>query len=197
MMRAARGAVNRAPAPVTRITCARWPGRLRKRSMSRVTRAGMLAATASAVGALAVAVLAIHPGCTSDCHEICPPVIVQVRTAANVDIGIQYLDWRGPACPSVPPECRGDSRTTVCTHTEIAGAAAGGCDLLIGFSDRPPEIVHAEFGEAKACCPGHPVLGDYEFIIPVSADAGIYGADGGDTDAVTIVYDAGAGDAVD
>ena len=161
--------------------------------MSRRARARMFVATAALAVAAAIAITALgtQTGCTSDCKEICPPVTAMVRTAMNVDVGIEYLAWQGPACPTVPPGCRGDGITTVCTHTEIPGRAPGGCDLLIVFKDRLPEIVHLEFGAKKACCPGYPVVGDYEFIIPVAADGGIYGADGGSTDAVTILRDAG------
>jgi hypothetical protein len=165
--------------------------------MRRPEHARWFAAAAAAVAvAVTTAASTSLVGCSSgDCKEICPPVTAKVRAAMNVDVGIEYLAWHGPACPTVPPECRGDGLTTICTHTEIPGRGPGGCDLLVVFKDRLPEIVHVEFGDKKPCCTGYPVIGDHEFIIPVAADAGIYGADGGSMDAVTILWDAAITDA--
>ena len=56
---------------------------------------------------------------------------------------------------------------------------------------RPSEVVHLEFGEVRACCPGYPVVGDSSFFIPADPTMPIYGAGHLNPDAVMIVVDGG------
>jgi hypothetical protein len=133
-------------------------------------------------------------GCGSNCQSNCPNVTVSIIAVDNtVNAPIIDLVWLGgPACPPYPPICRGEGYTTSCTHVDITGFASGGCDLGIVFSDRPAEIVHAEFGPPvmQGCCTGFTIVGESLFFIPRSAADSIYGADGG-SDAVTVVRDGG------
>jgi hypothetical protein len=145
------------------------------------------------LGLLALAAAALAGGCASDCGNNCPLTTVYIGASTNTMLNIQDLAWDGPACPPGRPYCRGDDSTTSCTHITITGVAEGECQLFINFGDRPAQIVHARFGPAvtQGCCMGFTVVGDSHFTIPVSADGGIYGADG-NTDAVTtVVPDAG------
>jgi hypothetical protein len=145
---------------------------------------------------LALAAGAAAAGCGSTCGANCPTNEVRVQ-AANIttDIAINDLAWAGPACPHYGPVCGGDGNLgTTCTHVDIIAAGPGSCDLLIVFGDRPSEIVHAEFGPpiTQGCCAGYSVVGDAVFVIPTDPTQIIYGADGGSTDAVTVVPDASA-----
>jgi len=122
---------------------------------------------------------------------------IYIGSADSVtQVPITGIDPEGPACPPYGVFCLGTQAAGGCTHFTITGQRPGICDVGILFSDRPPEIVHLEFGEERACCPGYAPLGDTRFIIPASPDAGITGQTTG-ADAITIVVDAGGSDAVD
>ena len=68
--------------------------------------------------------------------------------------------------------------------------------MLLAFTDRPSMAIRTQFGPATTvgCCGGYPVVGDWLFTIPIASDAGIYGGDG-NTDAVSLLTDAGVTDA--
>jgi len=155
------------------------------------------AAVAHSLLAVVVVVLAASGGGCGNCSD-CPPSTVLVRSSGGVDLMLAPpgLTWSGPACPPYPPACRGDGVVTFCTGIFITGQAPGECALTLWFSDRPVQVVHAQFGSqsaAKACCTGFPVVGDTTFTVPTTADAGVYGGDG-DTDAITFLPpDGGAG----
>ena len=162
---------------------------------NRTAAAVMIAAGAAAV--IVAAVVAAPTGCASDCASNCPPATVYIGNLNNQQLMIDDILVDGPACPpQYGVYCVGDDPTTNCTHFTITGRAEGICDVLIVFSDRPAMIVRTEFGPPiqQGCCKGHSIVGDSIFVIPASADAGISGVDGA-SDAVTIVVDAGAGDA--
>jgi len=142
------------------------------------------------IGVVLAVLMASGAGCGGSCSD-CPPTSVLVSSSANVDLMLTApgLTWSGPACPPYPPACRGDGVNTFCTYIIVTGRAAGECALTLWFSDRPVQVVHAQFGSqsaAHACCGGFPVVGETTFTVPTTADAGIYGSDGA-TDAVTFL----------
>jgi hypothetical protein len=152
----------------------------------------------SAAAAVAAGFMVVQTGC-SDCASDCPPATVYIGNLSGQQLAIDDILVDGPACP---PQhgvyCIGDGPTTNCTHVTITGVAEGFCDVYITFRDRPNMVVRTEFGPPikHGCCKGHTIVGDSVFVVPASSDAGISGLDGG-TDAVTIVVDAGSGDASD
>jgi hypothetical protein len=172
-----------------------WLPSKRLRSQRAVLFAALAAATLAA-GALA---LFAPAGCGgSDCNQICRPGQVYIGSADGVTaIPLAGYAFSGPACPPnygktcVPPQS-GDG----CAYFTVTGLGPGACDVGLVFSDRPAEIIHLEFGAPQPCCPGYRVVGDWTFIVPASADAGISGNLSG-ADAITIVVDAGASDASD
>jgi hypothetical protein len=134
-------------------------------------------------------------GCGSTCAANCPTNEVRVQAAdTSKNLSINYLFWGGPACPQYSPGCGGDGHTTMCTHVDIVAAAPGECDLEIVFADRPAEVIRAQFGPAitQGCCVGYGPVGDSLFIIPTDPSQSIYGADGGSTDAITVLTDGSA-----
>ena len=143
-------------------------------------------------GALAAIFMIAPGGCASDCASDCPIATAVIETPVNADPGILGLAWVGPACPPVPPSCRGDDNGTLCRHINVTGYAQGNCDVLIQLDGREPMAVRIEFGppSMQGCCKGYPVVGEWYFIIPLSMDAGIQGTDG-PSDAVRILRDAG------
>ena len=153
---------------------------------------GLLAALAVAGAGVAGGVLATAPaGCASNCGTNCPNTIAVIETAVNVDPGITGIGAVGPACP-VRVDCRGDDRTTFCNHINVSALAEGYCDVLIALGGREPMAVRIEFGppSTQGCCKGYPVVGEWHFIIPLDADAGIQGVDGS-SDAVRVLRDGG------
>lgn len=162
-----------------------------------------LTATAAAGFALAAITTVGSAGCASNCGENCPVTAVYIGTDNNQELNglLTGLDVNGPACPERSAiTCTGDRQTTVCTHVLVTGYAAGACDVLFVFSDRPSEIVRLQFGPTQnangSCCKGNPVEGPSVYTIPAkptgpiysgSVDAGTY-----DTDAVVVLRDAGA-----
>ena len=164
--------------------------------MTMRPRTRLLAVLALAgAGALAGLFTVAPTGCASDCGRNCPIATAVIETTVNADPGILGLAWVGPACPPVPPSCRGDDTSTFCNHINVTGYAQGACNVLIQLDGREPMAVRIEFGppSAQGCCRGYPVVGESYFIIPLSMDAGIQGIDG-PSDAVSILQDAG-GDA--
>jgi hypothetical protein len=152
-----------------------------------------LAAVLALAGAAALAgVFTIAPAGCGDCGRNCPITTAVIETRENVDPGILDLAWVGPACPPVPPSCRGDDVSTFCNHVNVSGYAQGICDVLIKLDGREPMAVRIAFGppSGQGCCKGYPVVGESYFIIPLSMDAGIQGADGS-SDAVRILRDGG------
>ena len=154
--------------------------------------------------ALTAAVAMTATSCSSRCGSNCPITTVRITATVNVDLPIRAVAWEGPACPTFLPTCRGDDRTTFCSHLDVPGHAEGICDVKIAFTDRPSMAIRTQFGPATTygCCGGYPVIGDWLFTIPIASDAGIYGGDGSQ-DAVSLitnasdagVTDAGASDA--
>jgi hypothetical protein len=166
------------------------------RTRIAVTVTTIAVAVVCVVGAVGVVAPA---GCTGNCRSNCPNISVYIGNLDNFQLAINDVLVDGPACP--PPysvSCAGDGVSTNCTHVTLTGAAQGYCDVLIVFADRPPEIVHTQFGPPvqQGCCTGYTIVGDSVFIIPDNPDAGISGADGS-TEAVTIVVDGGTTDAAD
>ena len=169
----------------------------KKSSLGRRTRIAAVAIAMTGTAALVAGLSFTPAGCTSDCKTVCPMPYVYIGSADSVtQVPITGIDPEGPACPPYGVFCLGTQAAGGCTHFTITGQRPGICDVGILFSDRPPEIVHLEFGEERACCPGYAPLGDTRFIIPASPDAGITGQTTG-ADAITIVVDAGGSDAVD
>jgi hypothetical protein len=141
-------------------------------------------------------------GCSRNCSVDCPVATVDIASPDNHELNgiLVGLDVMGEACPpAYSVYCNGDEYTTGCTHVTITGQRPGKCDVLFEFSDRPNEIVHLQFGpidQANAdCCRAYPVIGPANYSIPDKPTGPIYsgGGDAGpvDTDAVTIVTDAG------
>jgi hypothetical protein len=154
--------------------------------------------------AVLVAVLVVPAGCGGNCATNCPPATVYIGNLDNQQLYINNIVVDGPACP--PPEavyCVGDGYTHRCTHVTITGRAQGYCDVAFIFPDRPTMFVRTEFGPpiTQGCCKGYTIVGDSVFVIPANPDAGISGADGGGTDAITDAarppVDGGARDASD
>jgi hypothetical protein len=151
-----------------------------------------------ALGAgVAVAVLTA-PGCAGSCGSNCPLNRVQIGSPDGAQLAIPNggLAWSGPACPVDLPICDGNP-TVTCTSISVYGQAQGFCDVTISFSDRPAEVVRAEFGPkiTQGCCVGFLVAGPAIFFIPDSPNQGLIYADGG-TDSVSIAPD-GSADAAD
>jgi hypothetical protein len=160
--------------------------------MTPTTRHRLLAALALAGAGALAGIFAIAPAGCGDCGRNCPIATAVIETRENADPGILGLAWVGPACPPVPPSCRGDDVSTLCNHINVTGYAQGICDVLIKLDGREPMAVRIEFGppSGQGCCKGYPVVGESYFIIPLSMDAGIQGVDGS-SDAVRILRDAG------
>jgi len=150
--------------------------------------------TVALFAGFALAILTSH-GCAGNCGTNCPNGFVQIGSPDNVMLAVPNggLSWSGPACPAAFPQCSGDGVTTSCTYIDIYGVAEGYCDLTIAFSDRPAEVVRAEFGPriTQGCCTGYSVAGPKIFYIPDSPTKGLIYADGG-TDAVSVLPDASA-----
>jgi hypothetical protein len=163
--------------------------------MTPRTRNRLTAVLALAGAGALAAILTIAPAGCGDCGRDCPIATAVIATTVNVDPGILGLAWVGPACPPVEATCRGDDHSTYCNHISVTGYAPGICDVLIKLDGREPMAVRIEFGppSGQGCCKGYPVVGESYFIIPLSMDAGIQGADG-PSDAVRILRDDG-GDA--
>jgi hypothetical protein len=160
--------------------------------------------TVAALLGFLLAVFTAQHGCASSCGNNCPATSVYIGSPDNTELAIAF-DVNGPACPPADSViCTGDESTTACTHTYITGQAVGRCDVLVQFDPyvdgRPSEIIELEFGAPYnapgTCCPGYPVLGPSNYVIPDHPSAGgIYSTtDGGerDYDAIVVIHDAGA-----
>jgi hypothetical protein len=165
---------------------------------SPLTRRLVFAFAAAGVGVTAGVLATAPTGCASDCGNNCPIVTAVIETDFDYDPGVMDLTWTGPACPLSVANCVGMGQNTRCNHINVTAHAPGSCDVLIALYGREPMSVHLDFGppSGTGCCKGFPVVGDWHFTIPYSMDAGIYGGDG-NTDAVHVLRDGGASDAVD
>ena len=155
--------------------------------------------TIALLAGFALAVLTAH-GCGGNCGSNCPANIVQIGSPDGAQLAIPNggLAWRGPACPPYLPSCQGDGVTTSCSYIIVYGAAEGYCDVLLGFSDRPAEVVRTEFGPriTQGCCAGYTIAGPKVFYVPDSPNQGLVYADGG-TDAVSLLPDGSADGSAD
>src|SRR4051794_36284319 len=140
-----------------------------KPSIGRRARIAAVAIAMTGAAALLAGLSFTPTGCTSDCKTVCPMPYVYIGSADSLtQVPIAGIDPEGPACPPYGIFCLGTPGAGGCTHFTITGQRPGTCDVGILFTDRPPEIVHLEFGEERACCPGYAPLGDTRFVIPAA-----------------------------
>lgn len=160
---------------------------------SKLVLPGALCLAGVALGLAAAALLAGPSGCASDCASHCPPDTIYVGTTDEAKTVPSYsIQYSGPACPFSSGYCQGDVSAGTCHHFTVTGLAEGSCDVTIGFTDRPAEILHLTFGPAiqQGCCAGHEIVGPDTYFIPTDPTQVIYAADGGAS--VTVLVDGGA-----
>ena len=148
----------------------------------------------AAAGAIGLAAgLAGQSGCASNCGTNCPPNTIYVGVANPSTQAVPYFSIRfdGPACQSSSGYCLAANTGQACSYFTVTGLAEGDCDVYIGFTDRPPEVLHLQFGPhiQQGCCAGYQIIGPDTYIIPTDPNGVIYGVDGGAD--VTVYTDGG------